>query len=29
MVKNAIESHTTKFIAKWNSDNKARQSRYR
>ena len=29
MVKNAIESHTTKFIAKWNSDNKARQSHYR
>ncbi|MGC2712253.1 MAG: hypothetical protein WA366_02635, partial [Pseudolabrys sp.] len=29
MVKNTIESHTTKFIAKWNSDNKARQSRYR
>ena len=29
MVKNAIESHATKFIAKWNSDNKARQSRYR
>ena len=29
MVKNTIESHTTKFIAKWNSDNKERQSRYR
>ena len=29
MVKNTIESHTTKFIAKWNSDNRARQSRYR
>jgi len=28
MVKNAIESNTTKFITKWNSDNKPRQSRY-
>jgi hypothetical protein len=29
MVKNAIESNMTKFITKWNSDNKPRQSRYR
>src|SRR5262245_58109113 len=29
VIKNAIESNTTKFIAKWNSDNKPRQSRYR
>jgi hypothetical protein len=28
VIKSAIESNTTKFIVKWNSDNKPRQSRY-